>query len=163
MKNEVSVLAVPLGKNPILRLIPSNNDGCYEAVCAIVGGGICSQEIAPRLRLIANDNGLSRRLQYNRCGHVGNLVIAKYSSAGNIILMTDKDIEVAKEWLTRNDHRPPFCHVCGKPGGVTMFCTCRDVLIYCEGCYKQCFQVMNGNDMDEKKRFALCSRCRHNK
>ena len=63
-------------------------------------------------------------------------------------------------WLSRNDHRPPLCHVCGKHGGATMFCTCRDVLIYCVGCYDKCFQVMDGSDNKAKNRFALCPRCR---
>ena len=62
--------------------------------------------------------------------------------------------------MSRNDHRPPLCHVCGKPGGATMFCRCRDVLIYCVGCYRQVFEAMAGSDTKEKKRFCMCSRCR---
>jgi hypothetical protein len=74
--------------------------------------------------------------------------------------MTEKDVTTALEWLARNDHRPPLCHVCGKPGGATMFCPCRYVLIYCVACYDQVAQVMNGSNMKEKERFALCPRCR---
>src|SRR5690349_3376125 len=130
MKKEVPILAVPLGEKPVVRLIPANEEGTYEALSEFVGGTISSQVIAPRLLLIANDDGINLRLPYNRCGFVGNFLITKTSTAGNNISMRDKDIESAMQWLSRNDHRPPHCHVCGKPGGATMFCTCRDVLIY---------------------------------
>src|SRR5262249_966555 len=90
----------------------------------------------------------------------GTFLIAKYSAAGNNISMTRKDIEKARLWLARNDHRPPLCHVCRKPGGATMFCPCRDVLIYCEGCYDRIGQVRKGSSRKEKERFALCRRVR---
>ena len=160
MKKEVSVLLVPLGGEPVVRLIPSDEEGSYEALSEFIGGSISSQVIAPRLQLLANDDGLRLRLPYNRCGFVGNCLIAKYSNAGNNISMTEKDVATALEWLARNDHRPPLCHVCGKPGGATMFCPCRDVLIYCVDCYDRTAQVMNGSSMKENERFALCPRCR---
>lgn len=160
VKKEVSVLAVPLGGKPVVLPIPSDVNGSYEALKSFIGGWICSQGIAPRLQLLANEEGVLSRLPYNRCGFVGNIVIAKYSIGGNNISMTEKDIELAMSWLSRNDHRPPLCHVCGKHGGATMFCTCRDVLIYCVGCYDKCFQVMDGSDNKAKNRFALCPRCR---
>jgi hypothetical protein len=160
MKKEVSVLLVPLGGEPVVRLIPSDVESSYEALSEFIGGSISSQVIAPRLQLLANEEGVLRRLPYNRCGFVGNIAIAKYSTAGNNISMTEKDVATALEWLARNDHHPPLCHVCGKPGGATMFCPCRDVLIYCVGCYEQCFRVMGGSDLKAKNRFALCPRCR---
>jgi hypothetical protein len=160
MKKEVAVLLVPLGGEPVVRLIPSDVESSYKMLRGFVGGSISSQVIAPRLQLIANENGLYLRLPYNRCGYVGTFLIAKYSAAGNNLTMTEKDVATALEWLTRNDHYPPLCHVCGKPGGVTMFCRCRDVLIYCVDCYDRAAQVMNGSSTKEKERFALCHRCR---
>jgi hypothetical protein len=160
MQKELSVLLVPLGGEPVVRLIPSDVESSYKMLRGFVGGSVSSQVIAPRLHLIANENGMYLRLPYNRCGFVGTFLIAKYSSAGNNVSMTGKDIERAMLWLARNDHRPPLCHVCGKPGGATMFCPCRDVLIYCVGCYDRTAQVMNGSSMKEKERFALCPRCR---
>jgi hypothetical protein len=111
-------------------------------------------------QLYANDDGWRLGLPYNRCGFVGDFFIAKISSAGNEIAMTDKDVATAKEWLARNDHRPPLCHVCGRMGGGTLFCPCRAVLIYCVECYNRLGEVMNGTDLDQKKRYGLCPRCR---
>lgn len=155
-KKQVSVLAVPVGKEPEMRLIQNDLKSLQE----VVGGRICAQDIAPNLTLYANEDGIHRRLPYNCCGFVGDLLIAKISSAGNTISMTDKDIATAKEWLARNDHRPPYCHVCGRPGGVTLFCFCRDVLIYCVGCYNRLDKVINRGDLEAQKRFCLCPRCR---
>ena len=155
-KRNVSVLAVQVGQEPEVRLL--HND--LESLQEFVGGQICVQGIAPRLTLYANDDGLRLGLPYNRCGFVGNFLIAKVSSAGNGIAMADKDVATAKEWLARNDHRPPLCHVCGRLGGVTLFCPCRDVLIYCVGCSDRLTEVMNGTDQGAQRRFCLCPRCR---
>jgi hypothetical protein len=76
-KRKVSVLAVPVGQEPEVRLL--NND--LESLQEFVGGQICAQGIARRLWLYANDDGLRLGLPYNRCGFVGDLVIAKVSSA----------------------------------------------------------------------------------
>jgi hypothetical protein len=160
MKKEVSVLLVPLGGEPVMRLIPAHGEGSFEALSDFVGGGVSSEMLVSRLQLIANDNGMRLRLPYNRCGFVGNFLIAKCSTAGNIIHMSDKDIEHAMSWLNRNIHRPPYCHVCGKPGGVTMFCPCRNVLMYCVDCYNQMDPILSGGDDGAMKRFALCPGCR---
>jgi hypothetical protein len=154
-KKRIAVLAVPVGKEPEVQVI----DNDLKSLQEFVGGQICAQGIAPRLMLYANDDGLQLGLPYNRCGFVGNFLIATISSAGNEIAMTDKDVATAKEWLARNDHRPPFCHMCGRMGGVTLFCPCRAVLIYCVECYNLLGEVMNGTDLDQKKRYGLCPRC----
>ena len=155
-KRKVSVLAVPVGQEPEVRLLHHDLKSLQE----FVGGQICVQGITPHLSLYANDDGLRLGLPYNRCGFVGNLLIAKVSSAGNRIAMTDKDVATAKEWLARNDHRPPFCHMCGRMGGVTLFCPCRAVLIYCVECYNLLGEVMNGTDQGAQRRYGLCPRCR---
>jgi hypothetical protein len=116
-EKKVAVLAVPVGKEPEVRLIHHDLKSLQE----FVGGKICVQGIAPRVTLYANDDGLRLLLPYNRCGFVGNFLIAKVSSAGNEIAMTDKDVATAKAWLARNDHRSPLCHVCGRSGGTTFF------------------------------------------
>jgi len=156
---KVAVLAVPLGKEPEVRLIQPD----LESLMEFVGGTLSGEWIAPNLTLYANDGGLQLRLPYNRCGYVGNFLIAKISSAGNEITMTDRDVAKARGWLTRNDHRPPLCHVCGRPGGTTLFCRCRDVLILCASCYDQLCKVLNAPDLETKRRFCLCSRCRAQK
>jgi hypothetical protein len=155
-RKQISVLAVPVGEEPSVRLIEPDLKSLQE----FVGGNICSQAIAPNLSLYANDDGLRRRLPYNRCGFVGNFLITKISAFGNGISMTDKDVAKAQEWLARNAHRPPLCHVCGGPGGATMFCPCRDVLIYCVGCYDRLLDVMDSEDLTLRKRWSLCPRCR---
>ena len=155
-EKKVTVLVVPVGKEPEVRIIHHN----LESLREIVGGDIFPQGIAPHLTVYANDDGLRLGLPYNRCGFVGDFLITKISSAGNGIAMTNKDSATAKEWLARNVHRPPLCHVCGRPGGATLFCPCRDVLIYCVGCYDRLGKVLNGDDLETKRRFCLCPRCR---
>lgn len=157
---QVSILAIPVGREPVLRFIPSTTEDRIDALQEIVGGHFGSSAMTPHLHLYSNEDGLWHGLPYNRCGFVGNLVIVKISAAGNPISLTDKDVAKAKEWLDRNDHRPPFCHVCGKPGGTTLFCPCRDVLIYCVGCYNQLAEIMGNSDETAQRRFCLCPRCR---
>jgi hypothetical protein len=155
-KNPISVLHVPLGAEPEVRVIPND----YEALQELVGGSFEGYLINPRLSLYVNGDGLARHLPYNRCGFVGSFAVGKCSTAGISLSLTDKDVATAKEWLARNDQRPPVCHVCAGPGGHTMFCTCRDVLVYCPDCMHQLATVMNGDDMTEKMRYGLCDRCR---
>ena len=157
---ENSILVIAVGDEPVVRFIPSKVDDQLDALQEIIGGHFGVLDITPHLHLYSNEDGLRRGLPYNRCGFVGNLVIVKISTAGNQISLTDKDIVKAKEWLSRNDNRPPFCHVCGKPGGATLFCPCRDVLIYCVGCYNQMAEIMGSSDEAAQRRYCLCPRCR---
>lgn len=45
------------------------------------------------LTVLANGNGLSCRLAYNRWGLVGGFVVTRYSSNGNRLSLTDKQIQ----------------------------------------------------------------------
>jgi hypothetical protein len=124
-----------------------------------VGGSFEGYPISPRLTLYVNGDGLFKGLPYNRCGMVGHFMIGKVSQAGYSLSLADKDVASAKEWLARNDQRPPVCHVCSAPGGHTMFCPCGDVLIYCPDCMSQVATKMTGTDGLEKFRYGLCARC----
>jgi hypothetical protein len=155
-KKPISVLYVPLGQDPQVREIPND----YDALMELVGGSFEGYSITERLTLYVNGNGLLKQLPYNRAGMVGNIAIGKHSSAGISLSLTDKDVGTALEWLLRNDQRPPICHVCGGPGGHTLFCTCRDVLIYCPDCNHQLATVLNGTDKREQFRYGLCGWCR---
>ena len=144
-------LALPLGAEPQECSIPTDPDAQYGWLQEFVGGSISIHRITASLVLTFNDNGLLLRLPYNRCGFVGNVVVRKVSSAGNTLSMNPNDLETARDWLDRNECSPPVCHVCGDPGGLTMFCRCRDVLIFCVECYRKL-----GGD---RERFGLCGRC----
>ena len=143
-------LLVPLNGDPRPVEIPRDEDAGYAALREHVGGTIGSQRIFGRLVATVNDNGLMGCLPYNRCGFVGNFLIGKTNIAGADLSMTPKDISQAEAWLARNDQRPPICHICQEPGNATLFCPCRDVLIYCQHCYHQLNDVLQGSNNARK-------------
>ena len=155
MNKEITMLAVPVGEEPSEYSLAATSAGKWLG--EFVGGAMGIESIGRSLSLVANDSGLNLRLPYNRSGFVGNFAIVKTSSAGNTTSMRRRDIADTLEWLMRNECRPPLCHVCGGPGGATLFCACRDVLIFCPACYGHL-----GDEMKpaQAKRFVLCERCR---
>jgi hypothetical protein len=159
---DATILLVPVGGEPELKTVERDVDSSSEFMGRWVGGTIASNDIGHRLHLICNDDGLALRLPYNRAGMVGPLLVGKYSPWGNLVSMSDADVAVAKAWLAHNDHRPPLCHVCGQPSGTTLFCPCRNVLIFCPPCAGRLEEVLRG-DTKEMERFCVCERCRGQK
>jgi hypothetical protein len=159
----VQVLLIPVGGEPVVGDIPTSTKGGFKAISEWVGGGICSNDISerPHLEILCNDDGLELGLPYNRAGHVGQLVIARYDAEGYQESMTGLDCALARDWLARNDQRPPLCHVCGGPGAnITYFCFCRDVLVFCLDCEKRRGLVMATGEWEEQERYGMCAKCR---
>jgi hypothetical protein len=123
----------------------------WEALAELTGGAFEGYPLTGRLTVYVNGNGRNLGLPYNRAGFLGDFVIGKVSSAGNPLRMLDKDVQAALQWLERNDQRPPLCQVCGRPGGTTLFCKCRDVMIYCPECYVRLDQ--------SPQHYLVCGRC----
>jgi hypothetical protein len=162
-KKLVQVLLIPVDGEPVVGDIPASAKGGYKAISEWVGGGFCSDQISerPHLEIICNDYGPELGLPYNRAGHVGQLLIARFDAEGGIESMTDLDWALALDWLARNDQRPPLCHVCGGPGdNITYICFCWDVLIFCLDCEKRRGQVMAVGEWEEKARYGMCAKCR---
>jgi hypothetical protein len=155
MTKEITVRAVPVGDGPREYSVAGTRAGQW--LRDFVDGALGIESIGHSLCVVSNDNGLGLRLPYNRSGFVGNFAIVKISSAGNSTSMRKKDIANASEWLKRNEHVPPLCHVCGGPGGATLFCVCLDVLVFCPACYDQLGDEMSPT---QARRFGLCARCR---
>lgn len=135
-KNMATILAVQRGLKPEVTEIPASDEGSCDWLREFVDGSIGGIGIGGGLTLVNNDDGLARQLPYNRAGQVGNFAIQRCSDkTGKLLSLRKKDIEFALEWLDRNEHIPPLCHVCGNIGGCCLLCVCRDVLIYCPSCY----------------------------
>lgn len=132
------ILAVQHGQPPLPEEIPGTDEGSLTWLQNFVGGSIGGIGIGGGLTLINNDDGLNLRLPYNRAGQVGNFAIQRFSEkTGKLLSLRQKDITYALDWLARNQHIPPLCHVCGELGGCCLLCVCRDVLIYCPSCYSK--------------------------
>ncbi len=153
----VSVLVVPVGGEPELVKLEADELAHLQR---LVGGYIECQHAPRGLELIVNENGLRRGLPYNRCGFVGTMVFSRLSATGRRLDLRPEHIAKIKDWLARNDQRPPRCHVCGCRAVATMFCPCRNVLLYCGSCYRHSFEVMTGSDEEARRRYCLCQTCR---
>lgn len=145
----VKVVAVRVGQEPQVESIDSSLEGFQE----FVGGSIGGSCLVNRVSIIANDDGLHLQLPYNRAGMVGDFFFCKHHHQGKEIDMKPNDIAWVLGWLKRNDHRPPRCHICGGHGGATLFCPCRNVLIYCVACYSQLLDHLR------ERRWTTCDEC----
>lgn len=135
---------------------PEEAEGTVEDLQRYIHGKFGFHPISKTLSLVYDEAGLQTGKQYNRCGMVGNLAIVKTSAAGNIISLTEADLQTALDWQGENEHRPPMCE-CGKDGNVTQFCPCSSILIFCKQCYDNCF-----TDVRMKPR-CHCQKCRGKK
>jgi hypothetical protein len=77
-----------------------------------VGGHIEYMRLADDIVACVNETGRLEPLPLNACGIFGDFQICRISPSGNVIDLTDRDIERAKTYIEINsDEQPPQPHI----------------------------------------------------
>lgn len=84
------------------------------------------------------------------------MVFSRMSATGRRLDLRPEHVAKIKDWLARNDQRPSRCHVCGGQPVGTMFCPCRNVLLYCGACYERLIEAMTDTDEEARRHYCLC-------
>ena len=91
----MKIVAVRVGQEPVVEDIEDS----VKALQTFVGGYFENQYIGNNISLYCNEEGIRLNLARNGCGILGNYLFTKINPKGDMVPLSDKDIESIMEYI----------------------------------------------------------------